>query len=120
MKSIKTIDDYLAQFPPEIQHKLTALRQLIHLHAPGATEKISYQMPTFYQTTNLVHFAVHKHHIGFYPGPDAITAFGEELSGYKTSKGAIQFPLDQPLPLDLIGRIVRYRVETIQSKRKSK
>lgn len=120
MKSIRTIDDYLKQFPPAIQQKLTALRQLIRHHAPGATEKISYQMPTFYQSTNLVHFAAHKHHIGLYPGPEAITAFGEELSGYKTSKGAIQFPLEKPLPLDLIGRIVRYRVEAIQPGRKSK
>lgn len=120
MTSIKTIDDYLDQFPQDIQQKLTALRQVIRQQAPGATEKISYQMPTFYQTTNLVHFAAHKHHIGLYPGPDAITAFGEELAGYKTSKGAIQFPLDQPLPLDLIGRIVRYRVEATQPEHKSK
>ena len=114
MKSIETIDDYLDQFAPEVQQKLSQLRRVIRHHAPEAEEKISYQMATFYQSANLVHFAAHKTHIGFYPGPEAVTAFGEELSGYKTSKGAIQFPLARPLPLDLIGRIVRYRVASIQ------
>jgi len=87
------------------------LRAAIRAAAPDAEEKISYQMPTFALHGNLVHFAAHPHHIGFYPAPSGIAAFAEELAPYKSSKGAVQFPLDQPLPLDLIRRIVEFRVE---------
>ena len=87
------------------------MRHVIREEAPEATEKISYQMPTFYLQGNLAHFASQKHHIGFYPTPSAIEAFKEELSAYKTSKGAVQFPLDKPIPYDLVRRMVRYRVE---------
>lgn len=108
------IDDYIAQFPPATREKLHQLRRVIRQSAPFATEKISYQMPTFYFHSNLVHFAAYQKHIGFYPTPSAILAFQEELSVYQTSKGAIQFPLDQPIPEDLVRRIVLFRVEENQ------
>lgn len=107
---IRSIDAYIAAFPAEIQGLLEELRATIRAAAPDASEKISYQMPTFAQQGNLVHFAVHKQHIGLYPAPSAIEAFREELAAYETSKGAVRFPFGQPLPLDLIGRIVRFRV----------
>jgi uncharacterized protein YdhG (YjbR/CyaY superfamily) len=94
-----------------VQTLLIALRATIRSAAPDATEKMSYQMPTFYLNGNLVHFAAFRKHIGFYPAPNAIVAFQEELKRYKTSKGAVQFPIDKPLPLDLITRIVAFRVE---------
>jgi uncharacterized protein YdhG (YjbR/CyaY superfamily) len=90
------------------------LRTTIKSAAPGAEEKISYQMPTFALKGNLVHFAAHKKHIGFYPTPSGIQAFKEELSIYETSKGAIRFPIDKPLPLDLISKIVKFRVNENQ------
>jgi len=108
---VETIESYISLQPEDIQWILQKLRQVIKEEAPEATEKISYQMPTFYLNGNLVHFAAQKHHIGFYPAPSAIEAFMEELSPYKTSKGAIQFPLDKPIPFDLVRRMVRYRVE---------
>lgn len=107
----QNIDEYIQQFSEDVQEKLQALRQTIQENAPKATEKISYAMPTFAQEGNLVHFAAYKNHIGFYPTPSGIEAFQEELSPYESSKGAVQFPIDQPLPLALIGRIVQYRVE---------
>ena len=105
-----SIDEYIASFPEDIQARLQALRNAIHEAAPDAQEKISYQMPTFYLKGNLVHFAAFKNHIGFYPAPSGIEAYQEELAKYKTSKGAIQLPLDEPLPLGLVQEIVRYRV----------
>ncbi len=89
---------------------MNALRAAIKSAAPQATEKMSYQMPTFHLNGNLVHFAAYKKHIGFYPAPSGITAYQEELKIYKTSKGAVQFPIDKPLPLDLIKKIVKFRV----------
>lgn len=97
-------------FPKNLQEKLTALRKTIHAAAPEAEEKISYQMPTFFFKGNLVHFAAFKNHIGFYPAPTGIMAFKKELSAYATSKGAVRFPLDKPLPLALTARIVKFRV----------
>lgn len=105
-----TIDEYIAQFPEDIQQILTQIRAVIKEAAPQATEKISYQMPTFYLKGNLVHFAAFKHHIGFYPAPTGIEEFKEELSAYKGAKGSVQFPLDKPIPFALISRIVKYRV----------
>jgi uncharacterized protein YdhG (YjbR/CyaY superfamily) len=93
---------------------------VIHAAAPEATEKISYQMPTFFLHGNLVHFAAFKHHIGFYPVPSGIEAFAAELAPYKRSKGAVQFPLDQPLPHDLITRIVDFRVAENRQKAEAK
>ena len=106
----RTIDEYIARFPDDIQTILVELRAVIRAAAPEAEEKISYQMPTFALNGNLVHFAVHKNHIGFYPAPSGIEAFKSDLSGYACSKGAVRFPIDRPLPLDLIAKIVRFRV----------
>ena len=109
--ALGSIDDYIAQFNPEVQEILNTLRDVIKKAAPDAKEKISWEMPTFVLHTNLVHFAAYKKHIGFYPAPSAITAFKDELSGYKGAKGSVQFPIDKPLPYDLISRIVKFRVE---------
>ena len=106
----ETIDEYIAQFPPDIQDMLTMVRNVINEAAPEAKEKISYQMPTFVLHGNLVHFAACKNHIGFYPTPSGIEAFKNELAEYKGSKGAVQFPLDKPLPYELISKIVKFRV----------
>jgi uncharacterized protein YdhG (YjbR/CyaY superfamily) len=108
-----TIDEYIAQSPPEVQPILSQIRAVIHAAAPQAQEKISYQMPAFHQNGSLVWFGAYKHHIGFYPTGDGMQAFREELSGYKCSKGAVQFPLDQPIPYDLIRKIVQYRVAQV-------
>ena len=108
--SFKTIDDYIADFPPAVQEILQTIRATVREAAPEATEAISYQMPTFKLHGNLVHFAGYKNHIGFYPVPTGIEAFKEELSVYKQGKGSVQFPLDQPMPYDLIRRIVVFRV----------
>ena len=105
------ITDYILQFPPEVQAKLNQMRDAILEIAPDATEKISYGIPTFYLKGNMVHFAAYKNHIGFYPGADGIAAFTDELSRFKLSKGTVQFPLDQPLPLELVRRITIYRKE---------
>lgn len=107
----KTIDDYIAGFPEDVQLKLQKMRKTIRDAAPDAVEKISYQMPTFALEGNLVHFAAFKNHIGFYPAPRGIEAFQEELSAYQGGKGSVQFPLEQPVPYDLIRRIVVFRVK---------
>jgi uncharacterized protein YdhG (YjbR/CyaY superfamily) len=110
------IDDYILGFPQEVQPILNLIRKTISEAAPEAIEKISYAMPTFYLKGNLVHFAAYKNHIGFYPAPSGLTAFKEEISSYKNSKGAVQFPINKPLPLDLITKIVKFRVEENLSK----
>jgi uncharacterized protein YdhG (YjbR/CyaY superfamily) len=99
--TFNTIDEYIAQFPPDIRQRLQTLR-----------EKISWAMPTFYQNGNLVHFAAFKRHVGFYPGADGIEFFRHSLQegGFSFSKGAVQFPMDRPLPLELVTEIVRFRV----------
>jgi uncharacterized protein YdhG (YjbR/CyaY superfamily) len=117
---VKSVDEYIANFPADIQDILQKLRKVIKEAAPGATEKISYQMPAYDLFGNLVYFAVHKKHIGFYPTPSAIEAFKKELSGYKGSKGAVQFPLGQPLPDELIKRIVKFRVAENEGKAEGK
>ena len=106
-----SIDAYIATFPPEVQALLQQMRQTIQKAAPKATEAISYQIPTFKLHGNLVHFAGFKKHIGFYPGAAGIAAFQDELAGYKSAKGSVQFPLDQPLPLALVTKIVKFRVK---------
>jgi uncharacterized protein YdhG (YjbR/CyaY superfamily) len=106
-----TTDQYISTFPPEVQAMLNQLRTTIQQAAPDALEKISYQMPTFWQGRNLVHFAAFKNHIGFYPGAAGIEAFKPEIATYKNAKGSVQFPLDKPLPLELIARIVQFRVQ---------
>jgi uncharacterized protein YdhG (YjbR/CyaY superfamily) len=107
----QTIDEYIAGFPADVQEVLQKIRKTIHEAAPEATEKISYQMPTFYLKGNLVHFAAFKEHIGFYPVPTGIEKFKKELSVYKQGKGSAQFPLDQPMPYELITKIVKFRVK---------
>ena len=113
-----SIDEYIAAFPEETQKILEELRAVIKAAVPEAKEKISYQMPTFDLNGNLVHFAAFKNHIGFYPTPSGIEAFKQELSGYAGAKGSVQFPINQPLPLDLIRRIVEYRVAENKAKRR--
>lgn len=118
----ETIDDYISTFSPDIQEILSKIRKVIKEAAPDAKEKISYQMPTFALHGNLVHFAAFKNHIGFYPTPNGIDAFKEELSVYKGAKGSIQFPLNQPMPYELISKIVKFRVaeniKKVEDKRK--
>jgi uncharacterized protein YdhG (YjbR/CyaY superfamily) len=111
-----TIDEYIATFPIEIQAILQEVRATINTAAPQAEERISYQMPTFALNGNLVHFAAFKHHIGFYPTPSGISAFAAELSSYESAKGSVRFPLDRPIPYDLIRKIVLFRVEENSSK----
>ncbi len=106
----KNIDEYISQFPPEIQSVMQTVRLAIREAAPQASEKLSWQMPTFYHHGNLIHFAGNKNHLGIYPGASGVEHFLPELTEYKTSKGAIQFPYARPLPLELIQRIVRFRV----------
>jgi len=106
----QTIDEYILQFPLVIRNKLNALRTLIKEISPEATEKISWGMPTFYFHGNLVHFAAHKNHIGFYPGSDCVEQFSEFLGDLKHSKGAIQFPNDKDIPKNLVEKLVLYRI----------
>ena len=107
----KDIDDYIAGFPEDVQAKLMKLRATIREAAPGAQEKISYQMPTFTLEGNLVHFAAYKNHIGFYPTPSGIAQFKDQLSNYKGAKGSVQFPLEEPIPYELVSEIVDFRVQ---------
>jgi uncharacterized protein YdhG (YjbR/CyaY superfamily) len=107
----QSIDEYIAGFPPDIQEKLEKIRATIRKAAPEATEAIKYRMPTFVLKGNLVHFAAFQHHIGFFPAPRAIEVFRDELSAYEGAKGTVRFPLDQPIPLDLISWMVKFRVQ---------
>jgi uncharacterized protein YdhG (YjbR/CyaY superfamily) len=117
LSDFNTVDEYIAIFPQEVQLILSNIRALIKELVPEATEKISYQMPTYYLKENLVHFAAFKKHIGFYPTPNGIEAFQEELSKYKGAKGSVQFPLDQPIPYDLIRKIVLFRLEEVRNQK---
>ncbi len=118
-RQFKTIDEYIATFPPEVQEKLQTLRRTIKDAAPEAEEAISYQMPAFKLNGNLVYFAGFKNHIGFYAIPSGIAAFKKDLAPYKTSKGTVQFPLDKPLPLALVRKMVKFRVkENLAKKQK--
>ena len=105
-----TIGEYITAFPPKVRRRLSAMRATIRRHAPKAEERISYRIPTYFLNGNLVHFAAFARHIGFYPGPTGIAAFEEALSGYKRAKGSVQFPYDEPLPLELVADIVKFRV----------
>ncbi|WP_061249207.1 iron chaperone [Leptospira alstonii] len=116
----KNIDDYINRFPEDTRKILEELRSVIRDAAPKAEEKISYQMPAFAFYGNLVYFAAYKKHIGFYPTSSGIRAFQSELTKYKTSKGAVQFPIDQPLPFKLIAKIVKYRVKENKEKKNKK
>ncbi|QMW02896.1 iron chaperone [Spirosoma foliorum] len=110
------IDAYIADFPEATQVLLQQVRQTLKQAAPEAEEAISYGLPTLKLNGNLVHFGAFKNHIGFYPAPRALEEFKEELAGYKGAKGSVQFPLDQPLPLELITRITKYRINQNQAK----
>jgi uncharacterized protein YdhG (YjbR/CyaY superfamily) len=116
----KTIDDYIKSYPESVQAILEKIRQTIRRVAPEATELISYQMPAFEQNGVLVWFGAFKKHIGFYPKASGIEAFQKELSPYKLSKGSIQFPLDNPIPYDLIDKIVEFRVKENLSQEKGR
>lgn len=110
-KPAASIDVYIAGFPIEVQEILNRVRATIRKAAPDAKEAIRYQIPTFILNGNLVHFAAFARHVGFYPTPSGIAAFADELAPYTSARGSVQFPLDEPVPLDLIERIVRFRVE---------
>ena len=110
-KPPKDIDEYIGGFPDDVQAKLEKLRATIREAAPGAQEKISYQMPTFFLEGNLVHFAAYKNHIGFYPTPSGIAQFKDQLTNYKGAKGSVQFPLEEPIPYELVSKIVVFRVQ---------
>jgi uncharacterized protein YdhG (YjbR/CyaY superfamily) len=111
-----TIDEYIARFPADVRAQLATMRATIRAAAPEAEERISYQMPAFALHGNLVYFAALKRHIGFYPTSSGVAAFQDELAGYESSKGAIRFPIDQPLPVDLITSVVRFRVAENQER----
>ena len=112
----RTIDEYIAAFPENVQAILEDVRSTIRKAAPDAAEAIKYQIPTFVLHGNLVHFGAFSTHLGFYPTPSGIEQFRDELSGYKGAKGSVQFPLDKPMPLKLITRIVKFRVKESQAK----
>jgi uncharacterized protein YdhG (YjbR/CyaY superfamily) len=117
--AFRTIDEYIASFPEDIRETLQGLRETIRAAAPGAEERISYQIPTFVLKGNLVHFAAFQKHVGFYPTSSGVRAFKRELAGYDLAKGTVRFPIGRPLPLKLIGRIVRFRVaENLRKERK--
>jgi uncharacterized protein YdhG (YjbR/CyaY superfamily) len=115
----KSIDQYIASAPKEVQGKLREIRKAIHEAAPEAEEAISYRMPAFRQNGVLVYFAAFKDHIGFFPTSSGVAAFKDRLADYKTSKGTVQLPLDQPLPIELIKEIVKFRVEENSTNKKS-
>lgn len=124
MKSDETtpnvIDEYIANFPPDVQKVLQKVRKIIRKVAPDAQEKINYGIPTFTLNGNLVHYAGFKSHIGFYPTPSGIEKFKSELSKYEGAKGSVKFPLDQPIPYELIQKITEFRVQEQQAKAKKK
>jgi uncharacterized protein YdhG (YjbR/CyaY superfamily) len=116
----KNIDEYIADFPKDVQQKLKNIRKTIRKAAPDAEEAIKYQIPTFVLNGNLIHFGAYKNHIALYPTPGAIEAFKKELVGYEGGKGTIQFPFDEPIPYNLITKIVKFRVKQSLEKAKAK
>ncbi len=111
MEKPATVDEYIASFPPEIQRVLQEIRRTIRAAAPEAEEVISYQMPAFKQNGVLVYYAAFKDHVSLFPTGSGVEVFKDELAPYRTSKGTVQFPLDKPLPIDLIKRIIEFRVK---------
>jgi uncharacterized protein YdhG (YjbR/CyaY superfamily) len=116
----QTIDEYISGFPPDVQAILQNVRSTIRENAPEAQETINYRIPTFTLNGNLVHFAAFKNHIGFYPTPSGMERFKAELSDYEGAKGSARLPLDKPIPYDLIGEIVRFRVAENKAKAAAK
>ena len=119
-ESPANIDDYIAGFPRNVQAILQQVRTVIRKAAPDAEEAIKYRMPTFVFYGNLVHFAAFENHVGFYPTPSAIEAFKDELSGYESAKGSVQFPIDEPMPLRLIEKIVNFRVKETRARSRAR
>jgi uncharacterized protein YdhG (YjbR/CyaY superfamily) len=119
-RQFKTMDEYINAFPEDVRRILSELRQTVKEAAPEAEETINYQIPTFTLNGNLVHFAAFENHIGFYPTPSGMEAFKKELSGYKGAKGSVQFPINEPLPLPLIRRIVEFRVKENMARKPKK
>lgn len=119
-----TIDEYISSFPNDVREILEKIRTTIRKAAPGAEEKISYQIPTFTLSGNLVHFAAYEKHVGFYPGSSGVKRFKRELSAYDGAKGSVQFPLGKPIPFGLVSKIVKFRVrenlQKVESPRKKK
>ena len=120
MKPLSDIDSYIAAQPAGVQKLLKTMRAAIKKAAPKAQEKIGYGIPTFTLNGNLVHFGAFKAHLGFFPTPLAIDAFKDELKGYEISKGTIKFPYEDPLPLDLVTKIVKFRVAQQEAKKATK
>jgi len=119
MRAFADTEEYIATFPPDIQEKLRGIRAVIRNAVPDAEEAIRYGMPTFRLSgSNLVHFAAFRDHLGFFPTPSGVEKFRKELTSYQTSKGTIQFPLDKPVPYDLVERIARFRAEETRKKKK--
>jgi uncharacterized protein YdhG (YjbR/CyaY superfamily) len=116
----KNIDEYIESFPKDVQKLLQRIRLTIRKAAPDAAETIKYQIPTFTLNGNLVHFGAYKNHIGFYPAPSGIAEFQKEVAPYHESKGTLRFSFDQPIPFDLIGKIVKFRVKKNLEKAKGK
>ncbi len=112
METEATIDSYIAGLPAAVQPILQRMREVIRAHAPDAVERIRYGIPTFWQGENVIHFGGAKNHVGLYPGAEAIVVFADRLADYQTAKGSIQFPLNRPIPYDLIADITEYRVQT--------
>ena len=119
-KAVGTVDEYIGQYPKDVQAILKKIRETVRKAAPKAMERISYRMPAYFLNGHLVYFAAFKNHIGFYPGTSAIISFKKQLAPYKWAKGSVQFPIVEPTPLDLIRRIVIYRVNENSNKQKSK
>ena len=118
MKKVDTVEEYISMYPSETQEQLILIRNIIQKAAPHADEVISYGMPAYKQQNILVYFAGNKNHIGFYSTASGIDNFKEQFTNYKWSKGAVQFPLDQPLPEKLITDIVKFRINEVQQKAK--
>ena len=119
-RSYRNIDEYIGAFPRDVQRVLRRIRRTIKKAAPDAEEAIKYRIPTFVLKGDLVHFGAFKNHIGFYPTPSGIEAFKQELAEYETAKGSVQFPIDKPMPLGLIERIVKFRVMEERAKAAAK
>jgi len=119
-KQAKDIDEYIADFPPEVQERLEKVRRTIRKAAPDAEEAIKYQIPTFVLKGNLIHFGGYKNHIGLYPGSKPVEEFRKELEKYEVSKGTVRFPMDKPLPLGLIGKITKFCVQRNSAKAAAK
>ncbi|MEO8674100.1 MAG: DUF1801 domain-containing protein [Casimicrobiaceae bacterium] len=115
-----SIDEYIAAFPADVRKRLRSIRRTIRKAAPGAEERISYRIPAFTFGGNLIYFAAYQNHIGVYPGAAAIAAMKADLTGYRTAKGTVQLPLDQPLPLPLIDKLVQFKIEHNSRRAKGK